>query len=94
MEKPTFTEKEIDQLQSLSDSWGYECGVTDVLKVIKSIDKGKYSDIPSFLYLLEKEIKKLPSKNRLKYQQEYPNSSLDDKLIQRLEWTEKNKKSN
>lgn len=91
MSKPVFTEEEINQLADLHDMWGNECGISDSIRII-DILKCPYKDIASFKFLLKKELEKKRYEYRAKYQEKYKNSiTLDNKLQQRLEWTDKNK---
>jgi hypothetical protein len=87
--KPTFTEEEIEEMNYLYMDTGYQSAIGEVMNFLKKLG---YSDVNAIVIELRKEfiIKKMKEKMDIR-QQKYPNSTLNDKLCARLDWTEQNK---
>lgn len=89
MEKPVFTEKEIEQLSDLHENWGYSVAIGEIQAYLKTLG---YSDVNAVVIAIRKEFLKRDEARRLKYQETYEGSKLDDKLMARYIWSQEQKK--
>lgn len=88
MNKPTYTEKEIEELEDLHENWGYQCAIGDVQNFLKNIG---YSDVNAVVIAIRKEFQKRLMERQEKYNEKWKGSTLIDKLYARMDWKEKQK---
>jgi hypothetical protein len=91
MNKPAFTEREVEELQDMNTNFGYQHGVSDVIVFLKTLG---YSDVNAVVIAIRKEFsnKRIPDR-QLKFQEEYKDSTLLQKLCDRMDWTKKQKEA-
>lgn len=88
-DKPQFTEQEIEEMDDLHINWGYMCAIGEVMNFLKTLG---YSDVNAVVIELRKEFanKKLQERQD-KFNEKWKNSTLYNKLSDRLNWAKNNK---
>lgn len=87
---PQFTDEEINELNLLNHNLGYEIAIHDVMRFLKTLN---YSDTNAVVIELRKEFqRKKITKLKEKIKEDFPNSTLADKLCDRLLWKDDQKK--
>lgn len=87
--KPSFTESEIIELQDLSSNFAYSVAIYEIISFLKTLG---YSDVNAVIIAIRKEFNnKRIQEKQLAHQERYKDSKLTEKLLERLEWTDKQK---
>ena len=87
MDKPKFSEKEIDELDNLNMRMGKQFRLYEIIEFLKQ--KFNYSDVNTHIIELRKEFQQRDAKLQEKSESEFPDSTLHNTLMKRLDWTEK-----
>ena len=92
MNKPQFTETEIEEICDLYGDTHYSFAVTDIMIFLEKLG---YSKVSNTMTELRKEfVNKRCRDKHDKRRERYPNSTLQNKLFKRIEYEEKYKNNN
>jgi hypothetical protein len=90
-EKPPYTEEEHNELEDLHQDFGYKIACYQIMEFLKTVG---YSDVNAVIIEIRKEfLKKRIREMDEKRQEKYKNSTLSQKLCDRLNYTEKLKEN-
>lgn len=89
--KPSFSEDELDEIDFINMFVGRQMLLQEILTFLKK--KFNYSDVNAHIIELKKEFYAKEKERQEERDRRWPNSTLNDTLIKRLDWTEKNKKA-
>jgi molybdenum cofactor biosynthesis enzyme MoaA len=86
--KPNFTDRELNELIDQTKGFGYEVAVLEILKFLKDLG---YSDTNAVITEIRKEfLNKRIREHHNKRRERFKDSTLQDKLIARIDWNDLN----
>jgi hypothetical protein len=82
--KPKFTEKEIEELNDVYQKFGYQCGIHEVVEFVKQ--ELNISEVHKLSISMRKYFNVKINEQNKKFEKKYKNSTLQDKLIKRMNY--------
>jgi hypothetical protein len=82
--KPTYSEKEVEELCDLNLNSGYTFAVEEIIAFLEK----KLSKVNSIVIDVRKEFRKRENDKRTQYETYYKDSKLIDKIIARMDYEE------
>ena len=88
--KPELSEEEMNEIDSLNMRVGKEFRTAEIIEFLKK--KFNYSDVNVHIIEIRKEFHKRDAELQQENEKRFPNSTLQNTLLKRIDWTDQNKK--